>query len=100
MRISLHDTLMHLYYNLVLFGKREKAFFQMSLNCLLQKLYHITKEARANPTKTVPAFGLRCSGRQKGMATLRKERMKRTEKEREKEKRKKTNKTRKIKIYS
>lgn len=91
MRISLHDTLMHLYYNLVIFGKREKAFFQMSLDCILQKLYHITKDARTNPTKTIPAFGLRCSGRQKGMATLRKERLKRTNVE------KKKNKTRKNK---
>lgn len=94
MRISLHDTLMHFYYNLVLFGKKEKAFFESSLDCLVKKLYHITKQARESPTKFVPAFGLRCSGRQKGMKTLRKERQKRTEEEKRKIK-----KTRKNKNY-
>jgi hypothetical protein len=79
MRISLHDTLMHLYYNLVIFGRKEKAFFQMSIGCLLHKLFHITKDIRNHPTKTIPAFGLRCSGRQKGIKTLRKERLQRTE---------------------
>ena len=81
MRIALHDTLMHMYYTLVIFGKKEKLFFQSSLECLLKKLYHITKQARVHPTKFVPAFGLRCSGRQKGMSTLRKERQERTEEE-------------------
>jgi hypothetical protein len=101
MRISLHDTLMHMYYNLYLFGKKEKAFFEMSMECLIQKIYQIMKKAREFPTKFVPAFGLRCSGRQKGIKTLRKERQIRTEEEKKRlsnEKKQKTKtKTKKVK---
>jgi hypothetical protein len=86
MRIAMHDTMMQLYYALMLFGREEKKFFAMSLDCILKKLYHITKHARREPSKFVPAFGLRCSGRQQGIATLRKAKQLRTEEEKKKQK--------------
>jgi hypothetical protein len=47
---------------------------------LVKKLYRISEEHRINPTAFVPAFGLRCSGHQKGIATLMKARAQRTNK--------------------
>lgn len=70
MRVGTPDTLLHLYYGLMIFGKKEKAFFQTSLDCLIRKLYHISDKHRGHPTKFVPSFGLRCSGHQRGIAEL------------------------------
>jgi hypothetical protein len=81
MRVGTPDLYLHLYYSLMIFGKKEKAFFQNSLECLIQKLFEISDNARSVSAGIVPSFGLRCSGRQKGMATLLKERVERTEKE-------------------
>jgi len=80
MRIGLPDLYLHLYFSLLLFAKKEKAFFETSLDCLVKKLYRISEEHRINPTAFVPAFGLRCSGHQKGIATLMKARAQRTNK--------------------
>lgn len=101
LRISTPDTLLHLYYAFMIFGTKEKSFFQTSLECLIQKIYHIAHKARLHPTHFVPAFGIKCSGTQKGVATLRKERHERTEKEKHKKKNNKDkskNKTRKLKL--
>jgi hypothetical protein len=84
MRIGTPDLLLHLYYSLMIFGKKEKMFFQLSLNCLVRKLYAIAENARSNPTEFVPAFGLRCSGHQRGIATLLKLKAERTETEKKK----------------
>ena len=64
----------------MIFGKKEKWYFQNSLECLVKKLYKISEKARSYPTSFVPAFGLRCSGHQRGIATLLKLKAKRTEK--------------------
>lgn len=94
MRIGTPDLLLHLYYSLMIFGKKEKMFFQMSLNCLVRKLYAIAENARSNPTEFVPAFGLRCSGHQRGIATLLKLKAERTETEKKKAHSKNRNKRR------
>jgi len=82
MRIGTPDLLLNLYYTLYIFGKKEKGYFQNSLDCLVKKLYTISERARNSPTKFIPAFGLRCSGHQRGIATLLKMKAERTEKAR------------------
>jgi uncharacterized protein YdhG (YjbR/CyaY superfamily) len=84
-RIGTPDTLLHLYYTLTIFGTKEKAYFQTSLDCLIQKIHTLLKGVRNNPTKLLPAFSLRCSGHQKGMATLLKEKAERTKEEKKKQ---------------
>jgi hypothetical protein len=80
MRIGTPDTFLHLYYGLMIFGKKEKDYFQTALDCLVRKLYHISERHRGNPTRIVPSFGLRCSGHQRGIAELLKLKAERTEK--------------------
>jgi hypothetical protein len=89
-RVGMPDLLLHLYYTLWLFGKKERAYFATGLDCLVKKLYHIAERSRNHPTSFLPAFGIRCSGRQRGIATLLKERAKRTEREKEQGKKSKT----------
>ncbi len=84
MRIGTPDLFLHLYYAILLFGKKEKRFFENELQCLVEKLYSLSENGRNNPSALVPSFGLRCSGHQKGFATLLKERLERQEREREK----------------
>lgn len=86
MRIGSPDLLLNLYYTLYIFGKKEKGYFQNSLDCLVKKLYTISETARNSPTKFIPSFGLRCSGHQRGIATLLKMKAERTEKARGKTK--------------
>jgi hypothetical protein len=80
------DLLLQLYYSFMIFGKpqQEKAFFAMPIICLIQKLHAIETKARNSPTAYVPAFSIKCSGHQQGIATLLKERARRTEAERAK----------------
>jgi len=54
------------------------------LDCLVKKLYGISERARSHPTSFVPAFGLRCSGHQRGIATLLKLKAERTERQKSK----------------
>ncbi len=84
LRVGTPDALLHLYYSLVIFGTKEKTFFKTSLDCLIQKIFMIAERARSNPSKFIPAFSLRCSGKQKGMATLLKEKAERTKEEKKK----------------
>jgi hypothetical protein len=79
MRVGTPDLLLHLYYTLAIFGKKEKGYFQNSLDCLVKKLFQISQNSRSHPTTFVPAFGLRCSGHQRGIATLLKLKAERTE---------------------
>lgn len=81
MRIGTPDLLLHLYYSVLIFGKKEKSLFQTPIRCLLQKLHTLEREGRNHPSALVPAFGLRCSGHQKGFATLLKERVERAGRE-------------------
>lgn len=74
MRIATPDLFLHLYYSLVIFGKKERTFFNTPIECLVNKLNTVLKVSRNKPTTFLPAFGLRCSGRQKGLATLLRER--------------------------
>lgn len=80
------DLLLQLYYSFMIFGKhnQEKSFFAMPVICLIQKLHAIEARARNSPTAYVPAFSIKCSGHQQGIATLLKERARRTEAERKK----------------
>jgi len=78
LRIASPDLYLHLYYTLMLFGKKERAYFKTSLDCLIQKLHEVSQHSRDNPTHFVPAFALRCSGRQQGYASLLKARATRT----------------------
>jgi hypothetical protein len=80
-RVGTVDTYLHLYYTLLLFGKKERSFFQTSLQCLVDKVHGLEHIARNNPTRLLPAFGIRCSGTQKGIAELLKDRAERTERE-------------------
>lgn len=81
MRVGTPDTLLNLYYGILIFGdKRIATYFQTSLDCLVRKLYHITQRHRGHPTRFVPSFGLRCSGHQRGIAELLKLKAARTEK--------------------
>ncbi len=91
-RLASPDTYLHLYYSFLIFGKKEKTFFQTSLECLIKKIHMILQKARSNPSKFVPAFNLRCSGHQKGVATLIAEKVKRTEEEKKKNKKNSTRK--------
>lgn len=84
LRTASHDLMLQIYYNFYLFAKKEKPFFQTPLKCLIEKLHAIEEKARNSPTPYVPAFSIRCSGHQQGIATLLKERAKRTELERKK----------------
>ena len=84
MRVGMPDLLLHLYLNMYIFGRKERGFFQNSLECLVKKLYNISEHSRSSPTSFVPAFGLRCSGKQQGIATLLKIRADRTVKARNK----------------
>jgi hypothetical protein len=68
----------------MIFGKKEKPFFAMPVICLIQKLHAIEAKARNSPTAYVPAFSIKCSGHQQGIATLLRERARRTEAERKK----------------
>jgi hypothetical protein len=86
LRIATPDLFLHLYYGLSIFGKKEKEFFETSLECLIDKLNSLLKQIRGKPTEFTPAFGLRCSGKQKGIATLLREKVRRTQLEREKTK--------------
>jgi len=79
LRLATPDLYLHLYYSLLIFGKKEKAFFQIPIECLINKLYSVLKVARNKPSAFLPAFGLRCSGRQKGISTLLRERAERAE---------------------
>lgn len=81
MRLATPDLLLHLYYSFMLFGKKEKAYFETPIECLIEKIHSVLKVARNRPTDFVPAFGLRCSGRQKGIASLLREKAARTEAE-------------------
>jgi hypothetical protein len=99
MRVGTPDTLLNLYYGLLIFGdKRLKPYFQTSLDCLIRKLYHISERHRAHPTRFVPSFGLRCSGHQRGIAELLKLKAERTEKKKGKKNtnKRKTRRTRKL----
>jgi hypothetical protein len=80
-RTGTYDLLLQIYYSIHIFGKKEKAFFQTPVYCLIKKLHSIETKARNKPSSYVPAFGLKCSGHQQGIATLLKERAARTEKE-------------------
>ena len=84
MRVGTPDTILNLYYGLLIFDDKritkEKHFFQTSLDCLVRKLYHIGERHRAHPTRFIPSFGLRCSGHQRGIAELLKLKAARTEK--------------------
>lgn len=80
LRVATPDLYLHLYYSLLIFGKEEKVFFETSLECLIAKLYTLIKGVRGKPGRFTPSFGLRCSGRQKGIATLLSEKAERTEK--------------------
>lgn len=81
LRVATPDLFLHLYYSLMIFGRTEKSFFETSLECLIGKLYSVLKNVRGKPGRFTPAFGLKCSGRQKGIATLLREKAERTEKE-------------------
>jgi len=79
MRVGTPDLLLNYYYTVLIFGsKRDKS--QFNVNCVVRKLYAISEKARDRPTQFVPAFGLRCSGHQKGIATLLKLKAERTQK--------------------
>lgn len=82
LRTGSHDTILQLYYSIHIFGKKELAFFETPVMCLINKLHAIEARARVRPSEYVPAFSIRCSGHQEGIATLLKERVKRTELER------------------
>lgn len=71
------DALLHLYYTLHLFGDEQKRFFKTSLTCLIQKIYSVSIWHRNHPTSVLPAFNIFCSGHQKGVATLIKEKVSR-----------------------
>jgi hypothetical protein len=82
MRTGSFDTILELYYSIHIFGKKELPFFAMPVACLINKLHSIEARARMRPSEYVPAFAVRCSGHQEGIATLLKKRVKRTELER------------------
>jgi hypothetical protein len=96
-RLASPDTYLHIYYSFLIFGKKEKTYFQTSLDCLIQKIHTLLYKYRSNPSKFVPAFNLRCAGHQKGIATLIAEKVKRTEEEKKKLKKNATRKKNKNK---
>lgn len=79
LRVGTPDLLLQIYYSVHIFGQKTPPFFPNDMECLLQKLHTITSQARNSPTEFVPAFGVRCSGRQQGFASLLKEREARRE---------------------
>ena len=89
LRLASPDLYLNIYYSAMIFGKKELAYFQTSLQCLIQKLHKIVDKARSSPSRLLPAFGLRCSGREHTMATLLRQRQERTESEKKKGKEKK-----------
>jgi hypothetical protein len=93
MRIGTPDLMLQMYYSMMIFGKKEKAFFKTPLDCLVSKLHSIEKRARNSPTSFVPAFALRCSGHQQGIATLLREKAERTDREKSKTRKKKLTKS-------
>ncbi len=95
LRLGTPDTLLHLYYSLLIFGTKEKSYFKTEIECCIQKIHSILATIRTEPTKFLPAFSLRCSGHQKGMATLLKEKAERTKDEKKKLQTKKQSKTKK-----
>jgi hypothetical protein len=92
MRTATHDLMLQIYYSIYIYGTKERVFFQTPIYCLIGKLHGIEARARNKPSSYVPAFALRCSGHQQGIATLLKERALRTEKEKVKH----VNKTRRL----
>jgi hypothetical protein len=70
MRLAMPDLYLHLYYSLMMYGRREKEYFDNSFECLIKKIHAIVSKARNFPTHFLPAFGIRCSGHQRGIATL------------------------------
>jgi hypothetical protein len=70
MRLAMPDLYLHLYYSLMMYGRREKEYFDNSFECLIQKIHAIVSKARNFPTRFLPAFGIQCSGHQRGIATL------------------------------
>ena len=83
LRVATPDLFLHLYYSLMIFGKRESVYFETSLQCLIQKIHEVLNHARDHPTEFLPSFGLRCSGRQRGIATLLRQKQERTDKEKQ-----------------
>lgn len=79
-RIASLDLLLNLYLSFVVFGRREEKFLQVPILCLAELAHIYLKKYRKSPTKHIPAFTVRCSGTQKGFATLQKERAERMEK--------------------
>lgn len=79
LRVASLDLLLNLYLSFVVFGKKEERFLQIPILCLAELAHGYLKKFRKSPTKHVPAFTVRCSGRQKGFATLQKERVERME---------------------
>lgn len=69
LRVGTPDLMLHLYYTLSIFGKKT-SYFQTPIDCLIAKLFTVSEKARSHPSKFIPAFGLRCSGHQQGIATL------------------------------
>lgn len=70
MRLAMPDLYLQLYYSLLIYGKREKEYFENSFECLIQKIHVIVNKTRDFPTRFLPAFGIHCSGHQRGIATL------------------------------
>ena len=91
LRLAIPDLYLHLYYGLMIFGKKEMAYFDTSLECIINKLHTLLKTSRNHPTEFLPAFGLKCSGKQKGVATLLNEKAKRTKLEKNKTRKNKKN---------
>ena len=79
MRIGSPELLLHIYYSIQIFGQKTRAFFPADMKCLIQKIHSVSDRSRESPTAFLPAFGLRCSGRQQGFASLLKEREARRE---------------------
>jgi hypothetical protein len=96
-RIGTPELYLHVYYSLMIFGKKEKVFFQNSLECLVEKIFQVSVKAKEKPSSLVPAFGLKCSGHQKGIATLLKEKTERAKRQKAGKERNSARKTRKLK---
>jgi len=82
LRVATPDLLLNLYYSFMIFGKKERVYFETGLHCIIEKIHSVLRISRDRPTDFVPAFGLRCSGKQKGISTLLREKAARTESER------------------
>lgn len=79
-RLASLDLLLNLYLSFIVFGKKEERFLQVPVLCLAELAHGYLKKFRSHPTKQVPAFAVSCAGKQKGFASLQKERAERTEK--------------------